>query len=192
MSPTLPANALLNDPGFLLWAPLGSSLPTNTVVGSVFTDAWPVAWIPLGITDTGSEFDTNLTVAPIPAAESLDPIAYRTTDRTSQITFMLKNFTATNLQRALNGATTTVTGTTTTTMTQIDPPVLGTETRFMLGWESNDGTVRLVGFQCVNSGSIKTTFAKAPSTATIPFTAMLEKPSTSQPYRWFTAGTARA
>src|SRR5690349_5179498 len=88
---------LMEDPGFLYWAPLGTTVPTSTVVGSVFTDTWPVAWIPLGMTDAGSTVSSSLTVSEVDAAESIDPIAYRTTGRASSVTFALKSFTATNL-----------------------------------------------------------------------------------------------
>jgi hypothetical protein len=183
---------LLTDPGFLYWAPLGSAIPTSAVTGSVFTDSWPVAWIPLGMTDAGSDFDRNLTTAPIISAESIDPIAYRTTNRVSTITFMLKNITATNLARAMNGSALTVTGTGATTLTQIDPPTPGTETRCMLGFESLDSTYRYVAFQVINSGSQKMSFHKSPSNTAISWTGQLEKPATTQPFREWTAGVARA
>jgi hypothetical protein len=56
---------ILKDPGYLFWAPLGSSEPTNTVLGSVFTDSWPVAWINLGATRDGSEFNYSTAVEAI-------------------------------------------------------------------------------------------------------------------------------
>jgi hypothetical protein len=183
---------LLTEAGFLYWAPLGTTEPTGTVVGSVFTDTWPVAWLYLGMTESGSTISSNITTQPIPAAEVYDPLQYRTTDRASSITFMLKNFSATNLQRALNGAVSTVTGTTTTTMTKLDPPQPGQEVRCMIGWESVDSTVRWIGRQAINSGNIDVAMAKAPANANIPFTLNLEKPSSAQPFSWWTAGVARA
>lgn len=193
-NPTIASPTLLTDPGFLYWAPIGTSTPTGTVVGSVFTDLWSTAgaWVELGMTDTGSSLDVNLTTAPIVSAEQIDPIAYRTTDRTGTVTFMVMSYTATNLQRAFNGATTTVTGSTTTTMTVLNPPVPGTETRCMIGWESLDSTVRWVAYQVINSGSVKMDFAKAPAHAAIPWTGQLEKPASTQPWTVWTAGAARA
>jgi hypothetical protein len=44
--PTMPIPNLLTDPGFLFSAPLGTALPTHTVAGSKFTDAWAAAWVP--------------------------------------------------------------------------------------------------------------------------------------------------
>jgi hypothetical protein len=189
---TIATPNLLTDPGFLYWAPLGSTLPTNTVTGSVFTDTWPVAWVPLGMTDAGSDFDRNLTVAPIISAESIDPIAYRTTNRASTVSFMLKSVTATNLARAMNGSVLTVTGTAGTTMTQIDPPTPGMETRCMLGFESLDSTYRYVAFQVINSGSQKMSFHKSPANTAISWMGQLEKPAATQPFREWTAGAARA
>lgn len=189
---TMATPNLQMEAGFLYWAPLGTTLPTNTVAGSVFSDTWPVAWIALGMTDAGSTISTQLTVQEVDAAESYVPLAWRTTGRTSSVTFALKNFTATNLQRALNGATATVTGTTTTTLTQLDPPEVGQEVRCMLGWESVASDVRFIGYQCINSGDISVALQKAPANANIPFTLNLEKPSATQEYTWWTAGTARA
>jgi hypothetical protein len=189
---TLATPNLLTEAGFLYRAPIGSILPTNTVAGSIFTDTWPVAWIYQGMTESGSTISSNITVQPIPAAEVYDALAYRTTDRASSVTFMLKSFTATNLQNALNGAVTTVTGTTTTTLTKLDPPQPGQEVRCMIGWESVDQTVRWIGYQAINSGNVDIAMAKAPANANIPFTLNLEKPSATQPFSWWTAGVARA
>lgn len=183
---------LLTDPGYLYWAPIGSTLPTNTVSGSVFTDTWPVAWIALGMTEAGTKFTPTLTVSPVAAAESFDPIAYRTTDRATTIEFMLKSFTATNLSRAMNGAPTVVTGSTGTTLTSINPPSPGQEVRAMIGFESLDSTFRLVCYQVINSGSLEFDFQKAPANTNIPWAANLEKPAGTQPFTMWTAGVARA
>ena len=193
MATTTPSSPIiLTDPGILFWAPLGSALPTPVSTASAFSDTWPVAWIPLGMTVSGSDFDPNTTASPIVAAEQIDPVAYRSTARSTTISFQLMSFTASNLARALNGAVTTVTGTTGSTITKLDPPAIGTEVRAMLGWESLDQTTRWVGYQVFNSGSLKMSMDKAPKTATIPFTGMCEKPASTQPYSWWFAGTARA
>ncbi len=186
------APTLLTDPGFLYWAPAGTALPTGVSTASAFSDTWPVAWIPLGMTEGGTDIDITTTFSPITAAETIDPLVYRPTDRTGTITFDLKSLTATNLARCFNGATTTVTGTGATTITQIDPPVLGTETRAMIGFESLDSTFRFVAFQVVNATDVKLAFQKAPKNTNIPFKMMLEKPASTQPWRAWTAGAARA
>jgi len=185
------APQLLVDPGYLYWAPVGSAVPTGVSTASAFSDTWPVAWIPLGYTESGTDFDVSVTTSPITAAEVVEPITYRTTDRTGTITFMLKNITATNLGRALNGGVLSVTGTGATTITKITPPVIGTETRCMIGYESLDSTFRFVAYQCFNSGSVKLSFNKAPANAAIPWQANLEKPATLPPFDAWTAGVAR-
>src|SRR5690349_15040667 len=94
---------ILTDPGYLFIAPLASTLPTNTVSGSEFTDSWPVAWLSLGATDEGSQFSYSVNVEPITVAEYFDPISYRTTERSGSIAFNLADWTLTNYRRALNG-----------------------------------------------------------------------------------------
>jgi hypothetical protein len=191
-NPTITKPNYVSGPGFLYYAPLGTSLPANTVAGSVFTDAWTSPWVWLGTSTTGSVWHYNITTSPIEVAEILDPIAFPTTGRTATVDFNLASYTATNLGRALNGATLTVTGSSATTLTQIDPPAPGTETRFMLGWESLDATIRKIAFQVINSGDIAETFAKAPAFTDIPFNVSCEVPSSPNvPFRTYTAGVAR-
>jgi dihydroneopterin aldolase len=189
---TLPSAQLLTDAGAILWAPLGTALPANTVVGSVFTDSWPVAWVPLGRTNSGLKIDDNATTADIESAEDYYPLASRTTKRVGQVSFNLMSNTATNLSRALNGSVTTVTGTTTTTLTQVDAPNPVNEVPCMIGWESLDGTVRYIARQVRNAGNLSMQMGKAPNAAMIPWTANLEKPVSNQPYSFFYAGTNRA
>lgn len=189
---TLPPAQLLTDAGFILWAPLGTALPANTVAGSVFTDAWPVAWIALGRTSGGIKIDDNATTADIESAEDYYPLASRTTKRVGQVSFSLMSHTASNLSKALNGAATTVTGTGATTLTKVSAPNPVNEVPCLIGWESLDATVRYVAYQVRNAGNISSQMAKAPNAAMITWTANLEKPPSSEPYDWFYAGTNRA
>jgi hypothetical protein len=184
---------LLTDAGFTYWAPLASTLPTNTVTGSVFTDAWPVAWLSMGATDDGSEFTYEIKVEPVKSAEFFDPIKYFTTDRSGSFALSMQNFALTNYKYALNGgAYTIVSGTTTTQLTSLTPPVPGAEVRAMIGWESLDHTMRAVMFQTISSGSIKSKFAKAPNTAMIPAEFNFEIPvSPTYPWIFWVAGQAR-
>ena len=183
----------LTDPGSLYYAVLGTPLPANTAAGGVFTDAWPVAWQSPGMTADGTEFHPSITVSPINAAEAIDPIGYRTTDRATTLQFALMHFTATNLALALNGATKTVTGSAGTTVTQVSPLEPGQEVRYMWGWESVNKDVRLIAYQGINSGDLSVNLKKAPAAATFGCTINLEKPlsGTQKPFDWFFAGTAR-
>lgn len=185
---------VLTDAGYLFIAPLASTLPTNTVSGSVFTDSWPVAWLPLGATEEGSEFAYSTTVEPIKVAEFFDPIAYKTTERASSIAFNLADWTLTNFRRAANGgvaALAATSGTGATSLGTLEPPDPGSEVRCMIGWESLDNTVRLVGRQAIQGGEIKSAFKKAPTLAVIPCTFQLEVPSGAKPWIMWSAGADR-
>lgn len=183
---------VLQDPGFLFWAPIGSTDPTNTVAGSVFTDSWPVAWINLGATEQGGTFQYDTKVEPTRVAELFDPIKYSTVERTGNIAFALADITLTNLKRVLNGGTlTVVSGTGATTLTSYTPPAPGAEVRCMIGWESLDATMRLVCYQCFQGGTLELAFRKAPDFVKFPATFNLEVPSSGVPFKVYGAGTAR-
>ena len=99
-NPTMPSPVILTDPGYLYWAPPGTALPTGVSTASAFSDSWPVAWIPVGMTLSGADFGANTTVAPLVAAESIVPLAYRPTAWAGTLSFQVLGFTATNLARA--------------------------------------------------------------------------------------------
>ncbi len=186
---------ILTDPGYLFIAPLASTLPTNTVAGSVFTDAWPAAWLPFGATEDGSQLAYNVGVEPVEVAEFFDPIAYRTTSRAASFAFNLANWGLTNYRRAMNGgvaALAPTSGTGATALYTLTPPVPGTEVRCMIGWESLDNTARLVCHQTLQGGEITTAFKKAPDLALIPCTFNLEVPSSGLPFTMYGAGASRA
>lgn len=186
---------VLTDPGYLWIAPLATAVPTNTVAGSVFTDAWAAAWIPLGATSEGSEFAYSTEVEPIEVAEFFDPISYRTTSRSGSIAFNLANYTLSNYRRALNGgvaALTATSGTGATALYTVEPPTPGAEVRCMIGWESLDNTVRLICHQTLQGGEITSAFKKAPDLAVIPCTFQLEVPAAGKPWTMYGAGATRA
>lgn len=185
---------VLTDAGYLLIAPLSSTLPTNTVSGSVFTDDWAAAWLSLGATEEGSTFNYSTTVEPISVAEFYDPISYRTTERAGSIAFNLADWTLSNYRRAVNGgvaALTATSGTGATTLGTLEPPAIGSEVRCMIGWQSLDATVRLVCHQTIQGGEISTAFKKAPEYATIPCTFNMEVPSGGVPWTIYSAGADR-
>src|SRR6266508_4039491 len=102
---------LLTDPGYLFGAVLGTAVPTNTVAGSVFTDAWAAAWVPLGATAEGSTFSYSSTVEAMNVAEFFDPIKYATTSRQGSMAFALASNTLQNMKRAFNGGMCVITPT---------------------------------------------------------------------------------
>jgi hypothetical protein len=159
----------------------------------VFTDAWPVAWVNLGATSDGSKFVYDLKVDKIVAAELFDPIAWKTVERSGNISFALMSWTLSNLKTVLNGgALTVVSGTTTTQLNKYEPPAPGTEVRSMIGWESLDATTRIVCYQCLQGGTMETDFKRVPSTALMPAQFNFEIPtSPAVPFSIWTAGVAR-
>lgn len=190
--PTIATPNVLVDPGYLFWAPLATAVPTNTVAGSVFTDSWAAAWVPLGATEEGSTFNYSSTVEPVTVAELFDPVKYATTSREGSMAFNLADWTLNNLKRALNGGTVaTVSGTGATLLSKYSPPAPGAEVRSMIGWESQDNTVRIICYQTLNGGEIASAFAKAPSKAVIACQFQMEKPVATEPFDIFSAGTAR-
>lgn len=190
--PTTPTPNVLTDPGFLFWAPLGTAEPTNTVAGSKFTDAWPVAWVNLGATEDGSTFSWSQTVEPIRVAELFDPVKYAVTEMGGTIAFSLADWTLKNLSRVMNGGTVaTVSGTAATLLSKFEPPDPSEIVRCMIGWESLDSTVRLVCRQTINGGTIETAFKKAPDKSLLPAEFNLERPSAARSFTAYSAGTAR-
>lgn len=190
----MPAIVVPNDApqygaGYLYKAPLGSTVPTNTVIGSKFTDTWPVAWIPIGITREGNEFAYQIATDTVTAAEYLDPLKIVSTGRTIGVAFEMLQIHLGNFKTALNGGTqTTVSGTTTTQLTSYVPPVVGQEIRTMLGWESEDATERWVWYQCFNTGDIRVGRRKGAANAGIPVQFGVEQPSSGAPFITWVAG----
>lgn len=189
--PTTAVPNVLTDPGFLFWAPLATAVPANTATASKFTDAWPVAWISLGATEDGSEFNYETRVEAVTVAEFFDPIKWATTERSGSFAFNLADYTLANFKRAMNGGTVTTTGTTGTEVNKYTPTTPGQEIRAMIGWESLDATVRIVAYQTINGGTIKSAFKKAPSTAIIPCQFNFEVPSAGQPFEMWGTSTRK-
>jgi hypothetical protein len=190
--PTTAVPNLVVGPGYLFWAPLATAVPSHAVAGSKFTDTWPVAWISLGATHDGSEFDYSLKAEPVEVAEFFDPIQYATTGREGTWSMILADYTANNLKRVLNGgAVSAVSGTGATTLTKFTPPSVGSEVRCMLGWESLDSTVRRIAYQCFQAGGTKVSHKRAPDKAGLSAEFKLESPSSGAPFEEWFAGSAR-
>ena len=184
---------ILTDPGYIFWAPLLTTLPPMVAAGSTYdADVWPVAWIPQGATEDGSEFNYETKVEAITVAEFFDPIRWSTTERSGSFAFNLASYTLKNMARALNGAVTaTVSGSGATLSSKVSPVNPGAEVRCMIGWESLDHTMRLICYQTLNGGTIKSAYKKAPSYAVIPFQMQFEVPASGIPFEFYGAGTGR-
>lgn len=191
--PTIATPTLLTDPGYLFRAPIGTALPTNTVVGSVFTDAWAAAWVPIGATNEGSVFNYEMTSEPVMVAELFDPVKYAVTETAGSIAFAMADFTLQKLKFAMNGGTMTlVSGTGATALTSLEPPEPSEVLRCMIGWESLDATTRIIGRQCLNATAVEASFQRAPEKALIPVQFSFERPAAAKSFVVYSAGTTRS
>ncbi len=188
---TVPKTPIAVGPGYLYRAPLGSGLPTNTVAASVFSVAWPGAYIALGVTTDGSEFGYDVTTEQIEAAEYFDPLAYVTTARVASIKFELEIISATFTAWSLNSNTVTVSGSGATQLNTVTPPNPGAEVRCMIGWESQDNTERLVFEQAYQVGTLAVSRKKGADRATLALEYRGEVAASGFPFQYFTAGSAR-
>jgi hypothetical protein len=188
---TVPKTPLAIGPGYLYYAPPSSAMPANTVVGSVFTDAWPGAWLPWGVTREGHEFQYNVETDTIQAAEYFDPLVIVTTGRAAQIAFEVMVISATTMKRALNGGTAATSGAGTTLLTTVTPPAAGAEARAMVGWESQDSTERLIMEQAFNAGTLTIARRKGADNAGISLEFHAELPASGFPFISYYAGAAR-
>lgn len=187
---TVPKTRVMTGPGYLFRAPVGTAVPTNTVAGSVFTDAWAAAWVPIGVTEEGHEFTWSPETDNVTVAEYLAPLRIVTTSVEGKVSFAMAEFTANNLKFALNGGSlTTVSGTGATTLSKLEPPAVGAEIRHMIGWESEDSTERAVYYQCFQSGEVTVAHKPGSDKALIEVEFGIEQPATGAPFsRWY-AGT---
>lgn len=189
---TVDVSAGSYGPGYLFWAPLLTAEPANTVVGSVFTDAWPGAWIPLGATEEGTELATEIETDKAYVAEYLDSVKTVTTTRQTNMSFSLYNTTAQNYKRAMNGGTiATVSGAGTTLLSSFVPVQAGLEVRAMIGWESTDNTQRAILYQCLQVGAVTERFRKGSEYNVFPCQFTTEVPASGISIKRYYAGTVR-
>ena len=190
---TVPKTPLATGAGYWFYGNLGSSLPTNTVTSSVFTDDWSAVsgWFLGGVTKEGSTFVYAVETEPITAAEYFDPLQIVTTGRTVQARLEPMLMTGTWLKRLLNGGTLSTSGSGTTLLSTYTPPAPGAEVRCMLGWESQDNTERWVIEQAFQTGSLEIARKKGADNATMPVEFTAEVPASGFIFRQFFAGTAR-
>jgi hypothetical protein len=145
-------------PGWLRVAPLGTAMPATLAA------AWNAAFVLIGYTVSGHEFEISPNFEDIEVAEELSPIATHETARGYNLRFTMAEYTAANLKTALNGGTIT----TGTGIVTFEPPPAGVFTEVMFGWESTDNLQRRVWKRCVQVGSITIAHGKAPARAEIP------------------------
>lgn len=173
-------------PGRLYIAALGTTEPTDA------TTALPSAWYPVGYTEEGSAFTTNLTNSEVEVAEEVDPILYVLTKRANTLAVTMAQATRRNLATALGTGAGGV-----NSATAFEPPDPGSEVAMMIAWDSTladapaSTNVRWLFRQCKAGGTITIPRRKAPAKATIAVTFNLEKPASSAPFKVFPNATGQ-
>jgi hypothetical protein len=188
---TVPKNALAFGAGAVYYAPLGTSAPANTGVGSVFTDVWPAGWTPIGITKAGHTLNINVDTDAVDAAEYADHLLNVVTGRTITSEMELMQIHLTNYSRAFNGGVKTTSGSGTTLVTTYTLPAIGTEVRCQIGWESTDGTERWWMMQAFQTGNVGIDRKKGADNATLPLVWTAEPDSNLQPVYFASASPIR-
>jgi hypothetical protein len=61
----------------------------------------------------------------------------------------------------------------------------------LLGWQSEDDTVRFVGYQALQTGNLGLAFKKGADNAALACDFMLEKPTSNPPWQMYFAGATR-
>jgi hypothetical protein len=162
------------------------------VANSVFIDAWPGSWIPLGATQEGNELETAIETDQAYVAEYLDSVKTVTTTRTTTISFSLYNTTAQNYKRVMNGGTITpVSGAGSTALHSYVPVQAGLEVRAMIGFESSDNTERAILYQTLNVGSVTERRRKGSEYNVFPAQFRAEVPTSGISIKRYYAGTIR-
>jgi hypothetical protein len=195
MSLSMATPLVLTDPGFLFTADLASTLPPMVAAGSSYdADVWPVAWKSVGATEDGSQFTYEMKVEPITVAELFSAISYAPTEVNISLAFTFNDFTLQNIARSMNAPSTNVTtasGSTVTLSSKLAPPTPSTIKRRMVGWESLDHTLRLIGYQCLQGGAMQASFKRAPDKAGLATTWNFEQPATGDAFNFWAAGVGR-
>jgi hypothetical protein len=192
---TMATPLVLTDPGFLFLAPLASTLPTMAALASTYDlDTWPAAWKPAGATEDGSEFTYEMTVEPITVAELFNAVMYAPTGVSTSLSFVMNDYTLHNLAKSMNAPSsnvTTVSGAGVTLSSKLSPPTPTQIIRRMVGWESLDHTLRMIGTQTLQGGTMTTSFKRAPEKAGIATTWNFEQPAAGDAFNFYAAGVGR-
>lgn len=187
---TVTPGLIKTGPGIIRYAPLGTAIPTPSVTASKLVVTW-TTWVSVGATDEGLTFQESTDTADIEVAESLYPVSVVTTKKTGTVTFNMSQIDTLNWKLASNGGTITTTGATTTKLDKYVPPLVGSEVRVMLGFQSYDDTEMFVWPQVFNTGGFETQRGKFDSKAGIPTSFNVELPDPlvlTTPYARWTAG----
>lgn len=185
------SNLVQTGPGRIRYALLGTAIPTIVPVASKYTGITWTTWFDVGSTDAGITYTEATETAEIRVAESKYPIRTVTTTKSSRAAFVANEISDLIWQLAMNGGTTTVTGTTGTKQTEYAPPLADAERRVMLSFQSNLDDEIIIWPQVFNVGSVEYVRGTAETKAGLSMEWNAEIPSTGPyvtPYKRYTTG----
>jgi len=192
-SSTITPGQIKTGPGVIRYAPLGTAIPTFTAASSKIVGTW-TSWVEVGGTDAGLTYSENTDSEEIRVAESVYPIRKVITGKTGSVQFSMSQISDLNWKLAMNGGTITTSGTAGTKLNVYVPPLVGTEVRVMLGFQSLDDDEVIIWPQVFNTGSVEIQRGTLDQVAGLPveFDAELPDPAVlTTPYkRWTTGGLA--
>lgn len=189
-SPTIQPGQIKTGPGLILYAPLGTTIPTISATASKLTGTW-TNWLEVGATDAGLTFSESTDSSPIRVAESQYDIRTVVTSKAGTVAFNMNHVSDVNWRLAANGGTLTTTGTGATKMGVYIPPLIGAEVRVMFGFRSLDDEEILVWPQVFNTGGFETERGAIDAKHGLPVTFTVEMPDPAvltTPYKRWTAG----
>ncbi|MFC7276223.1 hypothetical protein ACFQS1_19700 [Paractinoplanes rhizophilus] len=183
------SNLVQTGPGRIRYAPLATAIPTFTPTASKFAPTW-TNWLDVGSTDAGVTYTESTETADIRVAESKYPVRVVTTSKSSRVAFVANEISDLIWKLAMNGGTTTVTGTAGTKMTEYAPPLADAEVRVMLAFQSNLDDEIIVWPQVFNVGSVEYVRGTFETKAGLSMEWNAEIPSSgyTTPYKRFTTG----
>ena len=188
----VPKGALSFGAGALFYSNLGAATaPTNTVAGSVFTDAMAAGWNLLGVSREGHTLNVEYESDTVEAAEYLDPLLNVITSRNIGMEVDLMQIHMTNFKRVFNGGTLSTSGSGATLLSTYTLPKIGQEVRCQLAWEASDYTERWWGMQCFQVGEVSIQRRKGSDNASLPVTFNMEPDGSGEPIYFASAGTTR-
>lgn len=177
-------------PGKIYYAPLGTAIPTFTAAASKISGAW-TTWIEVGATEGGMTYTEDTSVESIRVAESAYPVKRVTTEKDGSISFSMAHISDLNWKLAANGGTVATSGTGATKLNTFIPPLIGSELRVMLGFQSADDDEVLIWPQVFNGGSMEIVRGSLETMAVIPVEFGVELPDPvvlTTPYKRWTTG----
>lgn len=190
---TVTSNLIETGPGIIRYAPLGTAIPSITAAASKVSATW-TSWVAPGSTDAGVTYTESVDTADIKVAESLYPVRTVVTGKSCRIAFVLNEISDLNWKLAMNGGTITTSGTGATKLNTYVPPLVGSEVRVMLAFQSLLDDEIIVWPQVFNVGNVEYVRGSYETKAglSVEFNAEIPATGYTTPYQRFTAGPLAA